>query len=110
MAIQQLSDEQIRTWTLEQKDRIIYGEDSYQEQAKAPRKMASKAKPRAEAEGVTNEPKRNEETTRKQKAEFPATAQAGKEAAAANRADAQAKREEQADAKAERKAEKSDKE
>lgn len=51
---------------LEQKDKIIYGEDSFKAQAKAPRREA-KAKGRAVAEPMTNEPKRVEEPTRRQK-------------------------------------------
>jgi hypothetical protein len=51
---------------LEQKDKIIYGEDSFKAQAKAPRREA-KAKDRAVKESMTNEPKRVEEPTRKAK-------------------------------------------
>lgn len=51
---------------LQQKDKIIYGEDSFKAQAKAARKEA-KVKDRAVDEKMTNEPKRVEEPTRKVK-------------------------------------------
>jgi hypothetical protein len=54
---------------LETKDRIIFGEESFKQQAKSARVEAKAAasEDRAQAPSKTNEPKRNEETTRKAK-------------------------------------------
>lgn len=48
---------------LKEKDRIIYGEDSYKKQAKAPRKIAPDDERALDAD-LTDEPKRIEEPTR----------------------------------------------